>query len=143
MKKLTGIFLTVILLLTYQVAMANEGQYLFDIKLYDITKVGNGVVKHENLEAYTNPKLLVQINQPAFMKISSESTDEMQFELKLIVRSKDKYDLEYKLFKDKKIVSGPIKTEGFSVNETWLMITNFDGKKVLISVDARNMKESN
>lgn len=141
MKRLNRILCAVILLLTYGIATANEEQYLFDIKLYDITNVSDGVANHQKLKAYSNPKLIVQLGKPAFMKVGSDNTDEVGFELKMMVKEEERFDLVYKLFKKEEVVSGPIQTTDFSIKKTWLMVTNFDGKKILISVDAEKLME--
>ena len=114
---------------------AEEKKYLFDIKLFDITDVSDGVQKHQTLEPFSNPKMITIESKPAMMKLSGDNQRNLNFELELLARSNKTFDIKYNLFKGKELVSGPILTEGYPNDKTWLVVTAFDEKKVLVTVD--------
>ena len=119
---------------------AEEKKYLFDIKLFDITDVSDGVQKHQTLEPFSNPKMITYENKPALMELSGTAQEELYFKIEVIAKSQSKFNIKFEVFKGKQLISGPTLTEGFSSDKTWLMVTNFDKRKLIVTVD---MKEAN
>ena len=133
MKIVKSILLVSLILLT-SFASAETQKYWFDIKLFEIADVHDGVQNYQTLEPFSNPKMITKENEPALMKLSGKNQKELNFELELLARNDKVFDIKFELFKDQESVSGPIKTEGYSSDKTWLMVTNFDAKKILVTV---------
>lgn len=142
MMKITKYILITILALMASTVSAEDRNYLFDIKLFDITDVADGVQKYQTLEPFSNPKMLTRENVAAVMKLSGDNQKELNFELKVLARSKRSFDIEFKLFKGEELVSGPILTEGFLSDKTWLMVTNFDGRKLVVTAEMSSIDEN-
>lgn len=113
---------------------AKDDTYLFNVKVFDITKQGD-VDSDKLLEPFSNPKMLVKEGVPAKMLISGEKDKTLQIALDLTAHDKNSFDINYILQKNKEIVSGPINTKKFSADKSWRLVANFDGKRLLLVVN--------
>ncbi|GAA4345397.1 hypothetical protein [Kangiella taiwanensis] len=118
---------------------AETKKYMFDIKLFEIADVSNGVQNYQELKPFTNPKMISEENKPTRMKVSGDIQKDLNFELELLAKSNRSFDINFELFKSGESVSGPIKTESYSSDKTWLMVTKFDGKSLLVTVDMEEL----
>ena len=93
---------------------AETKKYMFDIKLFEIADVSNGVQNYQELKPFTNPKMISEENKPARMKVSGDIQKDLNFELELLAKSNRSFDINFELFKGEESVSGLIKTESYS-----------------------------
>lgn len=122
--------------------LAEEKRYLFDIKVFDITDVADGLQKYQTLTPFSNPKMITYENKPALMELSGSNQEKLNFKLEVTALSQSEFNIKYELYKGKQLVSGPILTEGFSSSKTWLMVSNFDKRKLIVTVDMKKVNNS-
>ncbi|GEM_PF-3231978 len=139
--KIAKFTLMVVLSLVTLTVSAEDKHYLFDIKLFDITDVSNGLQTYQTLEPFSNPKMVTREKVASYMNMSGDNKKELNFELKLLAKGEESFNIEFKLFKKEELISGPILTEDFSSDKTWLMVTNFDGRKIIVTVEMSSVSE--
>jgi hypothetical protein len=142
MMNIAKFILVMALTLMMSAVLAEERSYLFDIKLFDITDVADGLQKYQTLEPFSNPKMITYENKPALMELSGTAQEELYFKIEVIAKSQSKFNIKFEVFKGKQLISGPTLTEGFSSDKTWLMVTNFDKRKLIVTVDMKEVNSS-
>lgn len=133
--------LIVMLSLLIQTASAEDNRFLFDIKLFDITNISDGLQTYETLEPFSNPKMIALKDVPASMKMSGDDEKELMFELEVVPRGEKVFDIKFEILKSGKSATGPVLTEGYTSDKTWLMVTNFDGRKIIVTAEMSSVDE--
>lgn len=138
----TAKYLLIIMLsLLIQTASAEDNRFLFDIKLFDITNISDGLQTYETLEPFSNPKMIALKDVPASMKMSGDDEKELMFELEVVPRGEKVFDIKFEILKSGKSATGPVLTEGYTSDKTWLMVTNFDGRKIIVTAEMSSVDE--
>ena len=84
--KIAKFTLMVVLSLVTLTVSAEDKHYLFDIKLFDITDVSNGLQTYQTLEPFSNPKMVTREKVASYMNMSGDNKKELNFELKLLAK---------------------------------------------------------